>query len=209
MSAHEISPADSLVQRVQSLPAELYMEIYDLTFTINVDTCLIDKAYKPPSILQVNKRWRSTLRYRYYDKTIFEVPVHLDPNGNSTSNDVEDLIRWLTILIRGRGRDIAWFTLHILSDIMITTPIRRNEDESNDVVVLCRSLTIEDRRHLGSLRDKVSTALLDAARPDAFNLWTITENKMRFRCLTDTGREIWWDFSMRQSSPTLEAIGGQ
>lgn len=135
MAAHEIPNTEGLTKQVQSLPPELYTVIYDLTFTINIGTCLIDKAYTPPSILQVNQKWRSVLRQSYDNETFFDIPVHLRAMNDPTLNDTEILIRWLTVLIRDRAWKIVMPTLHILSDIVITTPIRRDEDESNDLAV--------------------------------------------------------------------------
>lgn len=66
------SGADEFITKVQSLPAELYNEIYNLTFTADFEeTCKINRHYKPPSILQVNKRWRSALSPSFYRDTIF------------------------------------------------------------------------------------------------------------------------------------------
>lgn len=49
-----------LIERVQALPAELYNEIRDLTFTMAFGTIHIDAAYKPPALIQVNRSSRKS-----------------------------------------------------------------------------------------------------------------------------------------------------
>lgn len=45
-------------ERVQSLPAEIYNEIYDLTFKTAPSVVYIDKDYWPPALLQANRATR-------------------------------------------------------------------------------------------------------------------------------------------------------
>lgn len=156
MATPETSETNSLIERVQSLPSELYEEIYNLTFTVNTETCYVDKAYRPPGILQVNKNWRSALRQRYYDKTIFRIPAGL--------NGVEHLTRWLTFCTQEHGRNIASPTLHILSEKRITTPIRRMWDKTNDLVMNRSTLVRRDQRSLVNLRCYLHRALRNAPR---------------------------------------------
>lgn len=56
----------TLASLVQALPAELYNEIYDLTFTADPGNRYIDGNYKPPSCLQVSRSTRKTFEQSYY-----------------------------------------------------------------------------------------------------------------------------------------------
>jgi len=63
---------DSLAELVQSLPAELYTEIYQLTFTESyVKAIPITYALAPPSILQVDRASRAIGAASYYSTHIF------------------------------------------------------------------------------------------------------------------------------------------
>lgn len=68
-----MADAKSFQVRLQNLPAELYNTIYDLTFTLNAPKTLtvVDSGYKPPSILQVNRHFRTKLACTYYDEFVF------------------------------------------------------------------------------------------------------------------------------------------
>lgn len=57
---------DNLNTRVQSLPAELFHEIYIHTFTASSSLRTIDKDYKPPHLLQVNRHSRALFAKSYY-----------------------------------------------------------------------------------------------------------------------------------------------
>lgn len=56
----------SLASLVQGLPAELYQEIYDLTFTTGAGEHSIKQNYKPPNCLQVNRSTRESFARSYY-----------------------------------------------------------------------------------------------------------------------------------------------
>ena len=55
----------TLEELVQALPAELYTEIYDLTFD-GTGEHRIKRKYKPPSCLQVSRATRKTFAQTYY-----------------------------------------------------------------------------------------------------------------------------------------------
>lgn len=61
-----------------TLPQELYDQIYELTFTVTHTTwpnrITIDKKYRFPSILQVNRQTRASLINTYYGTNAFWVP---------------------------------------------------------------------------------------------------------------------------------------
>lgn len=57
---------NSLPALVQALPAELYDEIPNLTFTVSTDSRTIDIAYQPPKLLQVNRASRELFAKSYY-----------------------------------------------------------------------------------------------------------------------------------------------
>lgn len=70
------TPLDRLATLVQSLPRELFDEIFDLTFTLPKDlVTLIDKHHKEPSILQVDSATRKQVTAQYY-ATRFECTDH-------------------------------------------------------------------------------------------------------------------------------------
>lgn len=62
----------TLAGLVQSLPAELYNEIYELTFTKTSTVVQVDKGYRPPSTLHVN---RATREFRRGD--LHTIPFNL------------------------------------------------------------------------------------------------------------------------------------
>ncbi|KAK3712794.1 hypothetical protein LTR37_008885 [Vermiconidia calcicola] len=60
---------DDLASRVQDLPPQLYNLIYNDVFTPSTTTInLIDKTYKPPSTLQVDRQSRVIFAMAYYGK---------------------------------------------------------------------------------------------------------------------------------------------
>lgn len=72
---------DSLPALVQALPAELYNEIFELTFTSQFDRTnsrTIDNNYQPPNFLQINRATRAKFAKTYYGQgSIFYVPKPL------------------------------------------------------------------------------------------------------------------------------------
>ena len=63
----------SLAELVQNLPPELYNEVYKLTFTATAVVVQIDRAYKPPSCLQVSRVTRDRFARPYYGPSIFYI----------------------------------------------------------------------------------------------------------------------------------------
>lgn len=59
---------------VQSLPQELYDEIYDLTFTADDEPRVINKDYKPPHLLYVDRASRTKYVKSYYGNGTFMLP---------------------------------------------------------------------------------------------------------------------------------------
>lgn len=99
---------DEFIRRVQSLPPELYIQIHDLTFKDEFPaTCRIDRNYRPLSILQVNRKWRSALSPAFYDRTIFTVVDSVD--------DLTGLSKWIRSLPRKHITRITFPELRILS----------------------------------------------------------------------------------------------
>ena len=64
--------SDDLARRIQSLPSELYAEIFDLTFTSSSTTVKVNSSYKPPSTLCVSRATRTNASSLYYAKFTFE-----------------------------------------------------------------------------------------------------------------------------------------
>jgi hypothetical protein len=60
--------------RLHALPQELFNLIHDYTFTVeHSDPIVVDKAYKPPAILQVNSLSRANLLDQYYAANTFDI----------------------------------------------------------------------------------------------------------------------------------------
>lgn len=57
---------DKLPALVQALPAELYTEIYSLTFTATNQPRYIKKKYKPPVLLRIDRTTREIFAKSYY-----------------------------------------------------------------------------------------------------------------------------------------------
>lgn len=72
-----ILTADELARGLQTLPSELYNIIYDLTFTTtpNNQPHRIDKTYKPPTTLQIDRASRSQAAQSFYTNITFNLPV--------------------------------------------------------------------------------------------------------------------------------------
>jgi hypothetical protein len=69
-----LSTPPSLEEQVQSLPPELYNRVLELTFTAASDhPVLVTKAYKPPSILSIDRESRNKLIAEYYSENTFEL----------------------------------------------------------------------------------------------------------------------------------------
>ena len=62
---------------VQSLPREIFDDIYDLTFTASPDNHIINEAYEPPNCLQVSQDTREAFAKSYYEEgSTFLVKSH-------------------------------------------------------------------------------------------------------------------------------------
>lgn len=119
----------SFVDRVQALPAELLDEIFELTFTLEPDTCVsINKSYEPPAYLQVNTALRQQLTHLYYAQNIF------------IFCSVHDVRMWLNSLSRSNLRVIKrlrydkTFTIHPQRDKVMSILAGRREQEVLDQV---------------------------------------------------------------------------
>lgn len=89
------SETEDLIQRVHNLPPEIFNEVYNLTFTPEFkETCKIDKNYKPPGIIHVNKKYRTAFSSTFYRDTSFTVTD--DPN------DLLHMARWAASLTKGQ-----------------------------------------------------------------------------------------------------------
>ena len=65
---------DELAERVQSLPPEIYKEVYDLTFTPRSNYHRINAAFKPSKLLAVDRASRAIFAVRYYrENAIFSL----------------------------------------------------------------------------------------------------------------------------------------
>lgn len=72
IAAVGMSYTRSLREDLQTLPQELWDEIYDLTFSgKSINTVRVDSTYRPPALLRVNRSTRSEFANHYYSTTDF------------------------------------------------------------------------------------------------------------------------------------------
>lgn len=81
-----MASTDKLATLVQSLPAELYSEIDDLTFLPTAGTIDLTTPYRLPNELQVDRASRKLFARRYYHDSIF------------TARNTDDVVSWLLSL---------------------------------------------------------------------------------------------------------------
>lgn len=66
------SDMEAFIKRVQSLPAELYDHIQDLTLSIDFEKeCDIAVDYQPPKMLHIHRALRQLFAQTYYSETKF------------------------------------------------------------------------------------------------------------------------------------------
>jgi hypothetical protein len=82
----------TLCELVQALPRELYDEIYNLTFTANGGEIHVDKNYKPPAQLHVNRASRELFAKQYYGNTTF----HFADPGTKVAGKWLGALQWRT-----------------------------------------------------------------------------------------------------------------
>lgn len=75
-----------LARRVQNLPPELFLQIYEKVFTAQTVSRHIDKRYKLPRLLQVNRASRDRFASTYYSNTVF------------TFKEPKECLKWLMSL---------------------------------------------------------------------------------------------------------------
>lgn len=85
IKTHEEQAAE-LNQRMHNLPTELFNDIYDLVMTPDETEIKLDRKYKPPKQLQIDRLARKQFGEKYYSLTHFTVPW-LNPGR---------LVSWLT-----------------------------------------------------------------------------------------------------------------
>lgn len=61
----------SLRDLMQSLPQELYDEIYNLTFTANQKVLYVTRTYRPPHLTRIDHNSRTKFVASYYRNTTF------------------------------------------------------------------------------------------------------------------------------------------
>jgi len=84
-----------LPKLVQALPTELFDQIYENTFTHEQSTQVINKAYKPSHLLQVDRASRSLFAISYYGRTLYTTD---DPYERWTINKQPECCMWLKSL---------------------------------------------------------------------------------------------------------------
>ena len=149
MAFEELLRRDSLVNQIQRLPPELYSEIHDLTFTMNIKKRRIDSFHKPPGLLQVNQKWRNALSPTFYDKTIF---ITIDSEAH-----LDYLTRWLTSLTTEQRNHVACNGIRLHSHRKLQS---RDPGISASGVLRQDRLVLQNRRALLNLRESVFWAIL-------------------------------------------------
>lgn len=121
----------NLIERVQSLPPELYNQIYEFTFSLEALTCgeriRVDKSYKPPSILQVSREQRCELFQAFYEYTIFCFTD--DPTCH---NNLEELTFWLKSLPITHRKVLNAANIRIVSTIQVPSDIANLREQYKD-----------------------------------------------------------------------------
>lgn len=126
---------NNLSALVQALPAELYDEIFHLTFTESGSPRTIDKGYKPPFLLQVNQKSRAQYARTYFgnasifyiSKTLLEKWTRSLPKDHI--NLLSDIRVWdvraqyLGGIIPSRAN-----TLHLVEDLQSISGAKVMED---------------------------------------------------------------------------------
>lgn len=94
---------NELIQRIHDLPILVFEIIQDFVFTITPRTTHIDKNYKPPSILQVDRTSREKLTRQYYSQTKF-----------TASLKSQEIVEWATSLLLEHSKAITHIELRAL-----------------------------------------------------------------------------------------------
>lgn len=187
MATSTESDTDELITKVQSLPPELYTEIYNLTFTVNPnEICRINKNYKPPGTLQVNRTWRASLSPAFYKDTIFAVEL------GGYEEKLANVTKWLRSVNPGYRTSIPLPEFRILSDLKICTHIDQPPYTARP------HLGARDRNTLLRLRGRERTALLAA---DVWPVWISTLlSSNRIHCLSKSheAMEVVFDWNLRR-----------
>lgn len=99
---------EQLATLVQSLPQELYDQVFSLTFTSipTINPIIITKSYKPPSCLQVSRDTRATFAAAYYPNNRF------DFEHKYTFPDAELAGKWLASLSRSHFEHLEMVVLY-------------------------------------------------------------------------------------------------
>lgn len=120
---------DYLAVRVQSLPQELYDQVYDLVFTAPVGQVVdINASYVPPAALQVNLSSRKQFANSYYGNTVFtledDFTVEMSSDAfESTDIDTDALhqvTKWLGSISSAQQR--------LVRDIRVVVHLRHGEE---------------------------------------------------------------------------------
>lgn len=120
MSAHTLT-VEQLQRGLQSLPQEMYDEIFDLTFTFSsnsdsgagVNTIMLSASYKPPVQQQVSHQTRRDFIETYYSQATLLVSGWKDVYSQFSGTTGKWVERWLRslpkevidILTRAQSRD--------------------------------------------------------------------------------------------------------
>lgn len=131
---------DQLVSLLQGLPAELFNEIFEYTFTPTTSQVAITTAYRPPLELQISTLSREKFARRYYGSTKF------------IAGDMTVLVHWL--------RHLRVKHIERLADVryLVAPPHART---GNDIVPMRHMPAISALIALGQLSELVFSADID------------------------------------------------
>lgn len=128
--------SDDLIYLAQSLPRELYDEVFRLTFTTPTNTpIVIGRGYTPPSTLSVNHTTRVKALQSYYSVSIFHF------------SDRSSLLQWLLSLQRAQRQQICridwdWFLRRDMDHEVVDQISRFFESEAESLFRVLLDLRI-------------------------------------------------------------------
>ena len=153
----------SFIDRVQALPPELFSEVFELTFTLQPEFQVsIDKHYKPPALLQVNRSFREQLSRTYYKNTIFLFFGRQDARAwlSSLTTEHECLIRKIRYDPQTKVRPSRKMMTSIPRDHTLEHDLLL-EFEADLIAVTSMRINPDTGRLLGTLRESESGSSCD------------------------------------------------
>ncbi|GIZ41631.1 hypothetical protein CKM354_000493000 [Cercospora kikuchii] len=142
IKTHEEQAAE-LRQRMHNLPTELFNDIYDLVMTPDETEVKLDRKYKPPIQLQIDRLCRKRFSEKYYKLTHFTVPW-LNPGR---------LVSWLTRLTEEHRASVRCINVSRVIDLSLkagSPELTAMRWKLRMTARLCRSVLRGCARELGA-----------------------------------------------------------